>query len=415
MKSSPPVLHARLVIRAALALLVASLIVAAPASASIQRMSKEGQPAVPRYNHTLVWTGTGMIVWGGVLVSNAGDIESPTWLENSTVTDTGGIYRPASDSWTVTSSVVAPAPRAGHTAVWTGSEMIIWGGYDKEQNSLADGWRYSPSSDQWRPLSSVGAPGARDGHTAVWTGREMIVWGGRGNADGAAYDPSADTWRMISGASAPAGRRGHGAVWTGERMIIWGGSIPSESGNDTFQSPGTGAAYDPVEDRWETISEVGGPPGGSGYGEFLGERAVQLLWTGERLLVFVINGSSEDPLWMPGGSYSFQTKTWDSIKLTKAPTKFRPYFGAWNGSSLYVASSSYARFRGASYDFGKSRWRIRNTGSTGSLQGRAAVWAPQLEELLVFGGMWTTGLNKPKWSGGPRGQRGLRIKLPSSP
>ena len=32
------------------------------------------------------------------------------------------------DTWTATSTTNAPTARAGHTAVWTGSEMIVWGG-----------------------------------------------------------------------------------------------------------------------------------------------------------------------------------------------------------------------------------------------------------------------------------------------
>ena len=32
------------------------------------------------------------------------------------------------DTWTATSTTGAPSPRTGQTAVWTGSEMIVWGG-----------------------------------------------------------------------------------------------------------------------------------------------------------------------------------------------------------------------------------------------------------------------------------------------
>jgi hypothetical protein len=32
--------------------------------------------------------------------------------------------------------------------------------------------------DTWTPTNLTGAPDARDSHTAVWTGSEMIVWGG---------------------------------------------------------------------------------------------------------------------------------------------------------------------------------------------------------------------------------------------
>ncbi len=34
------------------------------------------------------------------------------------------------DTWTPTSTTSAPTAEASHTAVWTGSEMIVWGGID---------------------------------------------------------------------------------------------------------------------------------------------------------------------------------------------------------------------------------------------------------------------------------------------
>ena len=52
-----------------------------------------------------------MIVWGG---------QNPGFLND------GGRYNPTSNSWTPTGKT--PTPRRYHAAVWTGSEMIIWGG-----------------------------------------------------------------------------------------------------------------------------------------------------------------------------------------------------------------------------------------------------------------------------------------------
>ena len=57
-----------------------------------------------------------MIVWGG--------------LDGSDAFNTGGRYNPSTNSWAVTSTTNAPATRFYHTAVWTGSEMIVWGGDD---------------------------------------------------------------------------------------------------------------------------------------------------------------------------------------------------------------------------------------------------------------------------------------------
>ena len=83
------------------------------------------------------------------------------------------------DTWTPTSPS-GITERYGHTSVWTGTELIVWGGYYAPSPSyLNTGGRYNPSTDSWTPTSiGSGVPGARFSHTAVWTGTEMIVWGG---------------------------------------------------------------------------------------------------------------------------------------------------------------------------------------------------------------------------------------------
>src|SRR5438552_12390444 len=103
-----------------------------------------------------------MIVWAGV--------------DNSGYVNTGGRYNPSTDSWTATSTTNAPTARYLHTAVWTGSEMIVWGAY--AGTYFNTGGRYNPSTDSWTATSIINAPAGRSNHTAVWTGSEMIVWGG---------------------------------------------------------------------------------------------------------------------------------------------------------------------------------------------------------------------------------------------
>src|SRR5215831_12388433 len=80
------------------------------------------------------------------------------------------------DTWTPTTLTNAPTARSGHTAVWTGSEMIVWGGYNGSY--LNTGGRYNPSTHSWTATSTTNAPDARSNYTAVWDGSEMIVWGG---------------------------------------------------------------------------------------------------------------------------------------------------------------------------------------------------------------------------------------------
>ena len=210
---------------------------------------------VPRSNASAVWTGTEMIIWGG------GGLSQSNFGE-----PLGAAYNPATDSWRTLSTVNAPylsgsqvSSREGHTAIWTGSLMLVWGGYSGFGPVIGEGAAYDPSTDTWEAIPTLGAPSARTYHSAVWTGTEMIVWGGTAGAvnsegtlilgfgfnTGAAYNPQTKTWRPLSMTCPPAGKSGHTAIWTGSEMIIWGGQ--------------TGARYNPATDSWQHISPVGAP------------------------------------------------------------------------------------------------------------------------------------------------------------
>jgi hypothetical protein len=129
-----------------------------------------------------------MIVWGGD--ADAGDT-------SVLPVNTGGRYTPSTDAWIPTSTGGnTPSARASHSAVWTGVEMIVWGGayFGSYMNT---GGRYTPSVDAWIPTSTgANTPSTRTFHTAVWTGTEMMVWGGgpaNGNVNtGGRYDPITD-------------------------------------------------------------------------------------------------------------------------------------------------------------------------------------------------------------------------------
>ena len=94
------------------------------------------------------------------------------------VTNTGGRYDPGTDSWVATSTTGAPAARGWPTAVWTGSEMIVWGG-ETTVYCLQHRRSLQSRTDSWTRPATSQRPDPRDQHTAVWTGTEMIVWGGR--------------------------------------------------------------------------------------------------------------------------------------------------------------------------------------------------------------------------------------------
>ena len=103
--------------------------------------------------------------------------------------------------------------------------MVVWGGSDAV-GSFNTGARYNPSTDTWTSVSAVNAPSARYLHTAVYAGSLMIVWGGYDGTyldTGGRYDPANNTWSSTATTNAPAPRYRHSAVWSGTFMIVWGG------------------------------------------------------------------------------------------------------------------------------------------------------------------------------------------------
>src|SRR6185436_8429913 len=75
----------------------------------------------------------------------------------------------------------------------------------------------SVAAPVWASSTAVGSPLPRSGHSGVWTGHEIIVWGGvlgtgYCSASGGWYQPELDTWTTVSTINAPTGRRNHSTV-----------------------------------------------------------------------------------------------------------------------------------------------------------------------------------------------------------
>ncbi len=259
-----------------------------------------GAPAA-RYDAEAVYTGSEMIVWGG----RTGE-DAPV--------ATGGRYDPARDRWRPIASAGAPAGRYGHTLIWTGSEAIVWGGFAADGSPLASGARYDPAANTWRSVSASGAPAARGDHGAVWTGNEMIVWGGRGAsdelADGARYDPSTDTWRSMSAEGAPSARRAPAVGWSGSEMIAWGGYTGSWDTHDRTLLA-TGGVYDPAADRWRPTSMDGAFTRDGAHG----------VWTGTKMAVFGETNMDETNMY-PGPALGLYDPHADAWTLRGAPEVF---------------------------------------------------------------------------------------------
>ena len=311
--------------------------------------------------HTAVWTGSVMVVWGGIQNGGGG-------FDNI-----GGRYDPATDSWTSTSTTSAPSGRARHTALWTGSSMVVWGGIQYGGGVVNTGGRYDPAADTWTPTSTTAAPSARGYHTAVWTGSVMVVWGGYDNNSsafntGGLYDPAADTWTPTSTTGAPSARFSHTAAWTGNLMLVWGGYSAS-----TFFN--TGGRYNPLTDTWTSMSTTGAPSGRIGH---------TAVWTGSLMVVW--GGANYVAVLNDGRRYDPGTDSWTPISGANVPSPRDSDTSVWTGSLMVVWGAYQGPGNtGGRYDPAADTWM--STSTVGAPSGRywhTAVWAGSV--MIVWGG-----------------------------
>ena len=152
-----------------------------------------------------MWTGSEMIVWGGY---DGSYLEHRREIQSAVHEQLDSHQHHQRARWPIL-----------HTAVWTGSEMIVWGGYNG--SFLNTGGRYNPEhgqldSYQHRPTR----PTADTSHRSVdWQRNDRL---GRRQAakllnTGGRYNPSTDSWTATSTTGAPTARTAHTAVWTGSR------------------------------------------------------------------------------------------------------------------------------------------------------------------------------------------------------
>jgi N-acetylneuraminic acid mutarotase len=271
-----------------------------------------------RFGFSIICTGSKIIIWGG---ANDDDL----------CLNSGGILDCETLEWSETSRADnCPSPRASHSAIWTGNEMIIWGGTSYPSNH-SDGAKYNPATNEWAPMNSSNCPVLpRGAHSAVWTGAKMIVWGGvlsigmppEFTNTGGIYDPVKDTWSETStGNGCPSARDSHKACWTGEKMIIFGGTPEFKNG----------AAYDPVSDSWEPYNTD--PP--SPYPKYAVDTVFDTLLSKQKGVIW--GGTLGYQVVNNGAIYDFADNTWSLTSTdSNCPSPRTANSSVWTGSKLII-------------------------------------------------------------------------------
>jgi N-acetylneuraminic acid mutarotase len=195
-----------------------------------------------------VWTGHQLLIWGGY--------DGHHDMGTSHVTNDGAAYDPATDTWTrIPSYAVA---KAAMVTVWTGTEMLVLGGMPASVTGsapLRDAAAYNPSTRTWQQLPSITDPHAHDfeWRTAVMTDHDVLTWVNwssdeqtgpnswrlSGGADLFRYDPQANTWAAVP--TAPDALPDvSAAFWAGNDVIAVG--VPINCGHCSHPPIGTSSA-----------------------------------------------------------------------------------------------------------------------------------------------------------------------------
>jgi hypothetical protein len=263
---------------------------------------------LPLKNPVGIWTGTNFLVFGYV-----GDFPNGGWRAAS--------YSPAENGWR---EIAPPPTNISRKSVWTGDEWIFFA-VDYPNRAL----RYNMAGNSWRADNELKNETGRfispDYTEVVWTGKEMIVFGGfpaPQNNPGYAFNPKANSWRALSITNAPETRYGHTAVWTGTEMLIYGGNM---AGSPDYPGYRGVERYDPVSDRWSK---------GGLKGELPPNRFNHVaLWTGKEMIVF--SGRASSPL-DSGGRYNPDTDTWVLMNDQIWPNATEGSAAVWTGREALV-------------------------------------------------------------------------------
>lgn len=268
------------------------------------------------------------------------------------------------------------APREGASVVWTGYEMVVWGGCEDRycKTRFADGAAYDPITNRWRMIADSPLEG-RNYHLTTWTGSEMIIVGGtQSNRTAAAYMPSTDSWRLLPDTPFAVGyerldgsvlRDYVGAVWTGTGYIIWSPHVDRVS------------AYSPETDSWADMASTG-----------LEVDLGVLRWNGTDLVALgALTAVYPNPVPLQG--VRLVDQKWEalpsaSLRDDRYNIGARPHLSGWAGDALVTFTDSGSEAgRTMTYSGAENSWtQIDSVPLPGS-----EAWPEPLpigERLLVF-------------------------------
>jgi lysophospholipase L1-like esterase len=197
-----------------------------------------------------------LLASGQVLLAGGARAGGSSSAETHTTTTMAELYDTTQGKWSQTGSMMTP--RLLHTATLLESgtdagEVLVTGGENSPDHSVASAELYDPSTGRWSPTGSMAAE--RAGHTATLlpSGEALIVGGNFG------VGPEAELYDPTTGSFSPAGPMPidpafHTATLlaTG-KVLVTGGLVPSEG---HYIPSSSTELYDPGTNSWSSTGSM---------------------------------------------------------------------------------------------------------------------------------------------------------------
>jgi hypothetical protein len=274
-----------------------------------------GSAFAGRVDATAVWTGKEVVIWGGV---DAAD-------DKRMLVD-GAAYDPASDSWRLTAEPLTSEGRKQAAGMWTGTRAMFWGGIRRNGQASAFHDLYDPNSDTWTTEPDTSA-GRLIGAATSWSGSLFYVYGGSttkgSTTDKAfAYDPGEGAWSALP--VAPEPRTAAFGQWDGSQLVVWGG-------HDTGADLASGFRYDSAANAWVDLSAASLAQGRSADPWLTG-------WTarlsGARVLL--LGGRYGSASARDGAIYNSATNSWISVQAWPSGEEHLGAVAIWSGTEFVL-------------------------------------------------------------------------------